>query len=162
MSNPEINKERFCQLVIRNQEAMFRTARAILQSDEDAEDAVQDAICAAFASRTELRDPEKFKPWILRILTNKCYDTCRKRKPTVDLADVQDFLPAPDTDHVQRLSLWQAVLSLAADTRAAVTLFYYDGLSIREISHILGISEAAVKARLSRGRARLKLLLQEQ
>lgn len=162
MITPALDKERFCQLVIQNQEAMFRTARAILQSDQDAEDAVQDAICAAFASRAELREPEKFKPWILRILTNKCYDTCRKRKNTVDLADVQDFLPAPETDHAQRMSLWQAVLSLGADTRAAVTLFYYDGLSIREISRILGISEAAVKARLSRGRTRLKLLLKEQ
>ena len=162
MITPALDKERFCQLVIQNQEAMFRTARAILQSDQDAEDAVQDAICAAFASRAELREPEKFKPWILRILTNKCYDTCRKRKNTVDLADVQDFLPATETDHAQRMSLWQAVLSLGADTRAAVTLFYYDGLSIREISRILGISEAAVKARLSRGRTRLKLLLKEQ
>ena len=84
MITPALDKERFCQLVIQNQEAMFRTARAILQSDQDAEDAVQDAICAAFASRAELREPEKFKPWILRILTNKCYDTCRKRKNTVD------------------------------------------------------------------------------
>ena len=129
---------------------------------DDAQDALQNTLIKAYENFTCLRAQEKFKPWILRILTNKCYDTCRKRKNTVDLADVQDFLPAPDTDHVQRLSLWQAVLSLAADTRAAVTLFYYDGLSIREISHILGISEAAVKARLSRGRARLKLLLQEQ
>lgn len=157
-----MEKEQFCQLVIQHQEAMFRTARAILQSNEDAEDAVQDAICAAFARRADLRESEKFKPWILRILTNKCYDTCRKRKSAVDLADVQDFLAAPDEDPAERMSLWQAVLALSADTRAVVTLFYYDGFSIREISHILGISEAAVKARLSRGRARLKQLLKEQ
>ena len=43
-----------------------------------------------------------------------------------------------------------------------MTLFYYDGLSIREISGILGISEAAVKTRLSRGRARLRQLLDEK
>ena len=71
-------------------------------------------------------------------------------------------LPAPEDDHAQRLTLWQAVLSLNDDLRAPVTLFYYDGLSIREISRVLGISEAAVKTRLSRGRARLRQLLDEK
>ena len=79
---PLISKELFCTQVIENQEAMFRTARAILRSDEDAEDAVQEAICAAFAHRGDLRSPEKFKPWILRILASKCYDACRGRRPT--------------------------------------------------------------------------------
>ena len=58
--------------------------------------------------------------------------------------------------------LWQAVLSLSDDLRVTVTLFYYEGLSVREIGQVLGISEAAVKTRLSRGRARLRLLLEEK
>ena len=99
---------------------------------------------------------------ILKILVNKCYEFCRKRRTTVDLADVQDFLPAPAADQTERLSLWQAVMALNCDLRAVVTLFYYEDLSIREISAVLGISEAAVKTRLSRGRSRLKQLLHEE
>ena len=156
-----MDKETFCARIIGCQEAMFRTARAILRSDEDAEDAVQEAICTAFERRDSLRDAEKFKPWVLRILANKCYDACRRRQSTVDLDAVGEIL-APETDHVQRLSLWQAVLSLSDELRAPVTLFYYDGLSIREISRVLGISEAAVKTRLFRGRARLRELLDEK
>ena len=60
------------------------------------------------------------------------------------------------------MTLWQAILRLNDDLRATVTLFYYDGLSIREISKILGISESAVKTRLSRGRAQLRQLLDEK
>lgn len=161
MTQAVFDKESFCAQVIGCQETMFRTARAILRSDEDAEDAVQEAICTAFARRDSLRDTEKFKPWMLRILANKCYDACRKRRSTVDL-DTAGELPAPEDDHAQRLTLWQAVLSLNDDLRAPVTLFYYDGLSIREISRVLGISEAAVKTRLSRGRARLRQLLDEK
>ena len=161
MTQAVLDKEAFSAQVIACQETMFRTARAILHSDEDAEDAVQEAICTAFAHRDSLREAEKFKPWILRILANKCYDVCRKRRSTVDL-DAAGELPAPETDHVQRLTLWQAVLSLHDDLRAPVALFYYDGLSIREISRVLGISEAAVKTRLSRGRARLRQLLEEE
>ena len=161
MTQAVMDKETFCARIIGCQEAMFRTARAILRSDEDAEDAVQEAICTAFERRDSLRDAEKFKPWVLRILANKCYDACRRRQSTVDL-DAVGEIPAPETDHVQRLSLWQAVLSLSDELRAPVTLCYYDGLSSREISRVLGISEAAVKTRLFRGRARLRELLDEK
>lgn len=56
MTNFLLDKEIFCDQVIRNQETMFRTAKAILHQDEDAEDAVQEAICAAYAGRGSLRD----------------------------------------------------------------------------------------------------------
>ena len=161
MTQAVMDKETFCARIIGCQEAMFRTARAILRSDEDAEDAVQEAICTAFERRDSLRDAEKFKPWVLRILANKCYDACRRRRNTSDL-DAAGEVPAPETDQAERLSLWQAVLSLSDELRAPVTLFYYDGLSIREISRVLGISEAAVKTRLFRGRARLRELLDEK
>lgn len=162
MMEAVLDKEIFCARVIQNQETLFRTAKAILRNDEDAEDAVQEAICAAFERRDSLRDLEKFRPWLLRILANKCYDACRKRRPSVDLSDVEDCLCAPETDPTERMTLWQAVMSLGDDLRVPVTLFYYDGLSIREISGVLGISEAAVKTRLSRGRARLRRLLREE
>ena len=156
-----MDKETFCAGIVDCQETMFRAAKAILQNDQDAEDAVQEAICTAFARRDSLREMDKFRPWVLRILTNKCYDACRRRRNTSDL-DAAGEVPAPETDQAERLSLWQAVLSLNDDLRAPVTLFYYDGLSIREISRVLGISEAAVKTRLSRGRARLRQLLDEK
>lgn len=161
MTSAVLDKETFCAQVIRHQDAMFRAAKAILRSDEDAEDAVQEAICAAFAAREQLRDPQRFKPWMLRIVVNQCYELCRKRKPTVDLSEVADFLPAKEQDPAEHLALWQAVLSLSEDLRAAVTMFYYEGFSIREIAAVLNISESAVKTRLSRGRERLRQLLNE-
>ena len=162
MMQAKLDKDTFSTLVIQNQETLFHTAKAILRSDEDAEDAVQEAVCAAFERRESLREADKFRPWLLRILVNKCYDTCRRRRPTVDLEDVADYLPAKSQDHTERLTLWQAVMALSGDLRAVVTLFYYDGLSIREISGALGISEAAVMTRLSRGRAKLRQLLEEE
>ena len=162
MTNSALDKEDFCRLVEVHQSALYRTARSILSNQQDVEDAVQEAICAAFERRQSLRDADKFRPWLLRILANKCYDACRKRRPSVDLSEVEECLRAPETDAAERLTLWQAVMTLGDDLRAPVTLFYYDGLSIREISGVLGISEAAVKTRLSRGRARLRVLLREE
>ena len=157
-----MDKETFCAGIVDCQETMFRAAKAILQNDQDAEDAVQEAICTAFARRDSLREMDKFRPWVLRILTNKCYDACRKRRNTVDLESAGEVPAATGLDTAERLSLWQAVMSLSDDLRATVTLFYYDGMSVREIGGILGISEAAVKTRLRRGRERLRLLLDEK
>ena len=156
-----MDKETFCAGIVDCQETMFRAAKAILQNDQDAEDAVQEAICTAFARRDSLREMDKFRPWVLRILTNKCYDACRRRRNTVDL-EAGEVPAATGLDTAERLSLWQAVMSLSDDLRATVTLFYYDGMSVREIGGILGISEAAVKTRLRRGRERLRLLLDEK
>lgn len=156
-----MDKETFTRQILQNQDALFRTARSILRQDQDAEDAVQEAICSAFAHRDTLRDPGKFKPWVLRIVANQCYELCRRRRQTVDLAEVEGVLPADGTDPTERLTLWQAVLALPEDLRLTVTLFYYDQLSIREISQILSVSEAAVKTRLSRGRAKLREWLRE-
>ncbi len=157
-----MDKETFCAGIVDCQETMFRAAKAILQNDQDAEDAVQEAICTAFARRDSLREMDKFRPWVLRILTNKCYDACRKRRNTVDLEAAGEVPAVTGLDTAERLSLWQAVMSLSDDLRATVTLFYYDGMSVREIGGILGISEAAVKTRLRRGRERLRLLLDEK
>ena len=157
-----MDKETFCAGIVDCQETMFRAAKAILQNDQDAEDAVQEAICTAFARRDSLREMDKFRPWVLRILTNKCYDACRKRRNTVDLEAAGEVPAATGLDTAERLSLWQAVMSLSDDLRATVTLFYYDGMSVREIGGILGISGAAVKTRLRRGRERLRLLLDEK
>lgn len=157
-----MNKAWFSGQVVSNQTAMFRLARTILRNDEDAEDAVQEAILSAYANLDSLREPEKFKSWILHILTNKCYDACRKKRPTVDLSDVEEILPASGTDCTEKLSLWQAVQQLPEDLRSVITLFYYEDFSIRQISETMALGQAAVKTRLFRGREKLKALLGEE
>lgn len=156
-----IDKETFCALVLENQSAMYRAARSILSSPEDVEDAVQEAICAAFAHRGDLRDPQRFKPWLLRIVVNACYEICRKQKKVIDLSQVEGSLEAPANDPTEAISLWQAVLALPESLRAPVTLFYYEDCTVAQIAQILHISQGAVKLRLNRGRARLRTILNE-
>lgn len=162
MNGIAVNKAWFCGQIVNNQTAMFRLARAILKNDEDAEDAVQEAILSAYVNLDSLRKPEKFKSWILHILTNKCYDACRKNRSAVALSDVEEILPASGTDCTEKLSLWQVVQQLPEDLRTVITLFYYEDFSIRQISETLDLGQAAVKTRLFRGRQRLKTLLGEE
>lgn len=58
--------------------------------------------------------------------------------------------------------LWEAVCALPPERRAVVALFYYEGLPVDEIARVLGVPPGTVKSRLSRARAQLKEMLQEQ
>jgi RNA polymerase sigma factor (sigma-70 family) len=75
------------QKIEENKYGMYRAALSILRSPEDAQDAQSEAICAAWEKLDTLRDRDKFKPWIMRILQNECYKLCRERKNTVSLLD---------------------------------------------------------------------------
>ena len=158
----QMDKERFVSRVLEMEPALYRTARSILRSEQDAQDAVQEAVTQAYARLHTLRDPEKFKPWLLRIAVNACYDVCRRRRTTVDIAAVEETLAAPQSDCVERMSLWNAVQRLPEEQKAVVTLFYYEDLSIRAISEVLGVTQGTVKTRLSRARGRLRRLIEQQ
>lgn len=161
MAEPILDRERFVAQVTELQETLYRTARSILRNEQDAQDAVQEAVTQAFARLHTLRDPAKFKPWLLRILVNTCYDTCRRRRSTVYLEAVEETLDAPQSDCEERMSLWSAVMRLPEEQKAVVTLFYYEDLPIRAISEVLGVTQGTVKTRLSRARGRLRQMLDQ-
>ena len=147
MTNAVLDKETFCRLVEEHQSALYRTARSILSNQQDAEDAVQEAVCAAYSHR---------------ILVNECYDLCRRQRRTVDFDQMAEYLTTPEPDLAEHLTLWDAVLQLPEPMRAAVTLFYYEDCSVAETAQILKISQGAVKTRLSRARDRLRQTFTEK
>ena len=161
MAEPILDRERFVAQVTELQETLYRTARSILRNEQDAQDAVQEAVTQAFARLHTLRDPAKFKPWLLSILVNTCYDACRRRRSTVYLEAVEETLAAPQSDCEERMSLWSAVMRLPEEQKAVVTLFYYEDLPIRAISEVLGVTQGTVKTRLSRARGRLRQMLDQ-
>ena len=159
MAEPILDRERFVAQVTDLQETLYRTARSILRNEQDAQDAVQEAVTQAFARLHTLRDPAKFKPWLLRILVNTCYDACRRRRSTVYLEAVEETLAAPQSDCEERMR--SAVMRLPEEQKAVVTLFYYEDLPIRAISEVLGVTQGTVKTRLSRARGRLRQMLDQ-
>lgn len=155
----ELSREWFCRQVEEHKTALYRLARSILSHDQDAEDAVMEAVCKAFSQLGRLREPERFRPWIMRIVANEAYTLLRKRRPTAPLEEAGS-LPSPPP--AETLGLWPLILALPDSLRAPVTLFYYEGFSLREISHILHLGEGAVKTRLHRGRQMLKKQLEQE
>ena len=156
MLDSEEDRDKFTRLYEKYRYFLWYLANERLNDAHIAEDAVQEAVCAAYSHLDRLREPEKFKSWLLRILVNECYDLCRRQRRTVDFDQAAEYLTTPEPDLAEHLTLWDAVLQLPEPMRAAVTLFYYEDCSVAETAQILKISQGAVKTRLSRARDRLR------
>ena len=154
------DKEWFCSRIEEYKLDLYRFALSILKNDEDAKDAVAEAICRAYSRLGSLKDDDKFKPWIMRILANASYDILRKNRNVTSMEE--GFEAAAEAENIElRLSLKTEIMRLESDYRAVVVLFYYDDMSVREISNVLHISQNAVKTRLCRARAMLAQRLGE-
>ena len=166
----------FNQLVLLYQGMAYNVAYRILGDPDAAADATQDAFLSAFKAMPKFRGGS-FKSWILRIVTNACYDQLRvkKRRPASSLddlsieADHTQYLrdPAEQPDEsVERRELNQmiqaAILTLPEEQRVVLVLSDVQGLSYQEIAQATGLSLGTVKSRLSRGRARLRNHLVQQ
>jgi RNA polymerase sigma factor (sigma-70 family) len=160
----------FNQLVLLYQSMVYNLAYRILGDADAAADATQDAFIKAFKAMRKFRGGS-FKAWLLRIVTNACYDQLRvkQRRPTDSLDDLdieQDHLrflrdPAERPDELlERQQLNQMIQAgigtLPSDQRVVVVLSDVQGLSYQEIAEAAGLSVGTVKSRLSRGRAKVR------
>lgn len=138
---------------------MFRVAFAILRNRTDCEDAAQNAALKAYANLDKLKERRYFRTWMIRILKNECMSYTRANRSVIRLetcGDVGYDMEVPDLD------LNRAFDTLNADERLAITLFYFEGYSTREIAKICEVSEGTVRSRLSRAREALRKKLSEQ
>ncbi len=166
----------FNQLVMLYQSLAYNVAYRILGEPDAAADATQNAFLSAFKAMRKFRGGS-FKAWVMRIVTNACYDLLRakQRRPTSSLddlpveADHTSYLRDPAEqpgEYVERQELNQAIqaaiLTLPVEQRTVLVLSDVQGFSYQEIAEVTGLSLGTVKSRLSRGRAKLRDRLQEQ
>lgn len=159
-------REAFARLVGRYQKLAYASAIGLVADFDLAHDIVQEAFLCAFRDLQNLRQPERFGPWlcgIVRHLTRRALRDIRQvRQITQKLgitAGTPDAAPGPAVlaeELEQRQQVHAALRQLRPVSREAISLFYLRGLSYADIAHYLGIGEAAVLGRLQRGRAELK------
>jgi len=164
---------------------LYGAALRLARNREDAEDLVAEAVAKAWASRRSLKDPEKFRSWIFRILTNTFISGCRKQavRPQAETfqehpSDVetafslfeelhQPFLlwwGNPEKDFLNKLlsqDIEKAVDTLPEAFRMVIVLSDMEGFSYQEISEILRVPVGTVRSRLARGRGLLQKALWE-
>jgi RNA polymerase sigma-70 factor (ECF subfamily) len=147
--------------VRRYNQRVFRTARAVLGSDADAEDAAQQAWLAIYVHLAQWSGRGKFVSWALRIVVRNCLRgrTWMSRQDELDDEDTASLEATPE-DEAHRLEmrrvLERAVDALAPSLRTVLVLADVEGLSGPEIAEAVGASEEAVRVRLHRARRSLR------
>lgn len=139
---------------------MYHVSRSMLRSDADCADAVQEALTRAWQKRATLRSPDRFKPWLMRILVNTCNDMLRRRKHQP--LPVQEEQLAQEADRGDPLSVREAIDCLKPEWRMVILLHYLEGCTVSEIAQMLSMPEGTVKSRLMYARKRLCTLLKEE
>lgn len=147
-------KEWFCENIKELENGLYRVSYSILKNEPDAQDAVQEAIYKSYKNLDGLKDKRKFKPWIYKIVTNTSFEMLKSNKNNVDIEE--NIIEAKQEDIDTNLTLWNAVQKLKQPYRTTITLFYYEDMSIKEISKITGSNIDAIKKQLSRGREKIK------
>ncbi|MCM3784833.1 sigma-70 family RNA polymerase sigma factor [Neobacillus mesonae] len=143
----------FIRIVQQMEKSLYYMAKSILNKDEDVADALQETILKAYKSIHTLREPKFFKTWIFRILINECNNIGAGRARTIAYAEIPSV--ASSTSDYEMVDLRESVERLDEPQRIAVILHYFEDLPVRQVAKVLGISESAVKMRLSRAREAL-------
>jgi RNA polymerase sigma-70 factor (ECF subfamily) len=169
------NLDAYNALVLRHQDSAYTLAYRLMSDSHSAADAVQDAFIAAWRKLDTYRGGS-FRAWLLRIVTNRCYDALRsqQRRPTVSIDGGRDEddpeplqLPdAGDTPEAAALrrelqrAIQQCISALGDDQRVVLVLSDVEGLSYEDIAEQTRAQLGTVKSRLSRARAAVRDCLQ--
>ena len=155
------DKEAFCNLIILNKVAVYRVAKAILNKEEDIEDAVSESILKAYKNIQTLKDEAFFKTWLIRIVINESNNLYKKRFKEIAV-DKDHFKNIKVNDNYKDLSLYNAINSLDEDLRITTILFYFEDMKYKDLAIILNVKEGTIKSRLSRAKEKLYNILKEE
>lgn len=167
------NLDSFNRLVLAYQDMVYSHAYRMIGEEESADDATQTTFISAYKHLSSFRGGS-FKAWLLRIVTNACYDELRRRKrrPTIPLEPLDDAGEEVESAHwmvdptdqpedqIQRVELQRAIQHcldrLPNEFRATVIMVDIQGLDYSEASHAIGKPVGTIKSRLARARLRLR------
>lgn len=150
------DKNVFTELIVNIEDELYKIARTRLIDNEDIFDAVQETMISAFKSLHKLKNENYFKTWIIKILINKCNDIYRNKK--ANIVSLNDNIKTDDSNNYSEDNLnFEFIINcLNYDERIAVTLYYLEEYTTKEISKILKTNENTIKTRIARAKTKIK------
>lgn len=175
------SRRRFEELALPHLGALYRFAMKLTGDGFAAEDLVQETYLRALNAFSNLRDPDRVKPWLFQIISRLAIDRHRSARHEIPLPSPEDLdrfslydliweedpLPYSDRLHEDVLGQFRdeevraALLALPEAYRVALVLLYSEGMSYRELADVLGCPVGTVMSRLHRGRKLLERELWE-
>lgn len=159
-----MNNNEFKARIQSHYRLMYRVAVSVLENEEEAIDAVHDAVLKLFEKRNQLDHISNLRQYCLRVVRNTCLNTIRNRKVFVDINDytyidsnenIHNIIECKDLSNM----VMRAIERLPAEQKRVFKLSAFGGLSNAEIADILGITQGNVRVILSRVRKFIKEIL---
>ena len=141
------NHEAFIQLITGYEQVLYLIAKRFLHNSYDVADVMQETILISYRDIKKLKSPKYFNTWIYKILVNNCKKYLEKNNKVAYEEHDQSVNYLAD-----KLELYELIGGIADTYKIPLILFYYNDLSLNEISEILDLPIGTVKSRLSRGR----------
>ena len=160
------DKDMFAQVYDAVASDLYKVALYTLGNPHDAEDVVSETFLDAYKGISQLRDPAKFKFWIMKILSARCKRKIAeyiRRKSQVDIEDfasVVGDLPDLGADMTQSVEIMQALGRLSESERLIISLTVMQGYTIREAAQIIGSPQGTVSSKLHRALGKLRKMLE--
>lgn len=138
---------------------LYKIAFLYVGNPSDAEDVLHDVFIKYLETQKRFKDETHEKAWFVRVTQNKCLDRLkRSERKNVSLLSVEETAYEGSENPNEVL---KTVLALPEKYKSCVILYYYNDMSVKEISSTLRIGVSAVKMRLERARKLLKLELED-
>lgn len=158
------DKEAFTQVILHIKNDLYKIAKMRTTNEEDIQDIVQETMIDAYKHIRKLKEPSKFKSWIIKILinnSNKLYNKKIANKEIYDNYDIEfykdeikscaDIKLKEDT-----LDFYEMIKNLKYEERIIIILYYGEKYTTKEIGKILNTNENTIKTRLSRAKNKIK------
>jgi len=168
------DREAFRAIMQRCNQRLFRVARAVVGSDDEAEDVLQEAYLRAFAGIQQFRGESSLTTWLTAITLNEARGRLRLRRPTTDLDMMDDTRVIPFPGHAEALDpeqeaarsgtrrlLERAIDGLPGEFRIVFMLREIEGCSVEETAAQLALNPQTVRTRLFRARQLLRAELEK-
>jgi RNA polymerase sigma-70 factor (ECF subfamily) len=161
----------YAQLVNHYKDLVYTLAIRMLKHREEAEEVAQDTFIKVFKSLDKFKGDSKFSTWIYKVTYNTCLDRIKKNKKYLNDVAIDEFtfnkLDTIDNalDNLikeeKHTLIKNCINKLPEDSSALLTLFYFEELSLDEISKIINIEANTVKVKLFRARKKLAVILEQ-
>lgn len=158
------DKEAFTELILLLKSDLYKIAKTRINNDEDVYDVIQETMIIAFNSIKKLKQIEKFKPWIIKILINVSNNLYKKtnKSNVISLDKIEGYssLEYSDFDEVETILDFNFILNnFKYEDRIIVILFYVEKFTDKEIGQILNLKENTVKTKRTRVKEKIKEMI---
>ncbi|MCI8827829.1 MAG: RNA polymerase sigma factor [Ruminiclostridium sp.] len=156
-----IGTEEYIRRVVEDYSPMLlRLAMTRSLSTADAEDAVQEVFLRLLTQLPRFRDGEHERAWLIRTTIHRASDLRKAASNRTLPLEEAEVVAMPE--EAESSPILSAVQALPEKYSTVIHLYYYEGYTIKEIAKLLGLPTPTVGTRLSRGREKLRKLLEEE